>query len=126
MIDGAIARKTGAVSNFGAKLDTVADFVFMAICVVKLLPRINISIWLWIWVSVIAMIKFINIVWGFLRRKEFVAYHTVLNKITGLLLFFLPFTLQFIEPIYSFAVVCIIATIAAIQEGYYHIKKNDE
>ena len=28
MIDGTIARKTGAVSNFGAKLDTAADFVF--------------------------------------------------------------------------------------------------
>ena len=26
MIDGAIARKMGAVSKFGAKLDTVADF----------------------------------------------------------------------------------------------------
>jgi CDP-diacylglycerol--glycerol-3-phosphate 3-phosphatidyltransferase len=126
MIDGAIARKTGAVSNFGSKLDTVSDAVFMAVCAVKVLPIINLPVLLWIWVSVIEMIKFINIVWGFLRRKEFVAYHTVLNKITGLLLFFLPFTLQFIEPIYSFAVVCIIATIAAIQEGYYTIKKNDE
>ena len=31
----------------------------------------------------------------------------------------LPFTLTFIEPTYSFTVACIIATIAAIQEGYY-------
>ena len=126
MIDGAIARKTNAVSNFGSKLDTVSDAVFMAVCAVKVLPIINLPVLLWIWIAVIAMIKITNIVWGFLRRKEFVAYHTILNKITGLLLFFLPFTLQFIEPIYSFAVVCIIATIAAIQEGYYTIKKNDE
>ena len=27
MIDGAIARKTGAVSKFGARLDTVADLL---------------------------------------------------------------------------------------------------
>ena len=26
MIDGAIVRKTGAVSKFGARLDTIADF----------------------------------------------------------------------------------------------------
>ena len=28
MIDGAIARKAGAVSQFGARLDTAADFIF--------------------------------------------------------------------------------------------------
>lgn len=126
MIDGTVARKTGAVSNFGTKLDTASDFVFMAVCVVKLLPNINISIWLWIWIAIIAIVKLINIVMGFIRRKKLVALHTFLNKITGLLLFLLPLTLQFIVPTYSFAVVCTIATIAAIQEGYYIIKANDK
>ena len=126
MIDGTVARKTGAVSNFGAKLDTASDFVFMAVCVVKLLPKINIFVWLWIWIAIIAIVKVINIVMGFIRRKKFVALHTFLNKITGLLLFLLPLTLQFILPTYSFAVVCTIATIAAIQEGYYIIKANDK
>ena len=126
MIDGTVARKTGAVSNFGARLDTVSDFVFMAVCVVKLLPKINISVWLWIWIAIIAIVKVINIVMGFIRRKKLVALHTFLNKITGLLLFLLPLTLQIIVPTYSFAVVCTIATIAAIQEGYYIIKANDK
>ena len=126
MIDGTVARKTGAVSNFGAKFDTASDFVFMAVCVVKLLPKINISVWLWIWIAIIAIVKVINIVMGFIRRKKLVALHTFLNKITGLLLFLLPLTLQFILPTYSFAVVCTIATIAAIQEGYYIIKANDK
>ena len=126
MIDGTVARKTGAVSNFGAKLDTASDFVFMAVCVVKLLPKINISVWLWIWIAIIAIVKVVNIVMGFIRRKKLVALHTFLNKITGLLLFLLPLTLQFILPTYSFAVVCTIATIAAIQEGYYIIKANDK
>ena len=126
MIDGTVARKTGAVSNFGAKLDTASDFVFMAVCVVKLLPKINISVWLWIWIAIIAIVKVINIVMGFIRRKKLVTLHTFLNKITGLLLFLLPLTLQFILPTYSFAVVCTIATIAAIQEGYYIIKANDK
>ena len=124
MIDGTIARKTNAVSEFGAKLDTVADAVFMAVCAVKLLPMIYLPIWVWIWIAVIAIIKSANIVMGFFRRKKLVAYHTVLNKITGLTLFLLPFKLQFIEPTYSFAVVCSVATIAAVQEGYYTIKSN--
>ena len=126
MIDGTIARKTGAISNFGAKFDTASDFVFMAVCVVKLLPMINLSTWLWIWIAVIAIVKVTNIVMGFIRRKELVTLHTVLNKTTGFLLFLIPLTLQFIEPTHSFAVVCAIATIAAIQEGHYTIKVNDK
>ena len=126
MIDGAIARKTNAVSSFGSKIDTVADAVFMTVCAVKVLPMINLPVLLWIWIAVIAIIKFANIVVGFVRRKKLVAYHTVLNKITGSLLFLLPFTLQFIEPTYSFAVVCTVATIAAVQEGHYTINSNDK
>ena len=96
----------------------------MAVCAVKLLPMINLSTWLWVWIAVIAIIKFANIVWSFVRKKQLVDYHTVLNKITGSLLFLLPFTLQFIEPTYSFAVVCSVATIAAIEEGYHIVKAN--
>ena len=126
MIDGTIARKTNAVSEFGSKLDTIADFVFVVVCLIKLLPLVHISVWLWIWIAVIAVIKATNLVWGFVCRKKLVDYHSVFNKATGLLLFLLPFTLQRVEPKYSFAVVCIIATIAAIKEGYYTIYKNDK
>ena len=125
MIDGAIARKTNAVSSFGSKLDTAADFIFMAVCAVKVLPIIYLPVLLWIWIAVIAIIKFANIVLGFVLRKKLVVYHSVLNKMTGLLLFLLPFTLQYIEPTYSFAIVCAVATIAAIEEGSYTIKTND-
>ena len=44
MIDGAIARKTGAVSKFGARLDTASDFVFMCVCSIKILPLLHIPV----------------------------------------------------------------------------------
>ena len=102
MIDGTIAKNTNAVSSFGSNLDTVADFIFMVVCLIKLLPMIYIPVWLWIWISAIAVIKIANIAWGFVRRKKLVALHTVLNKAIGTLLFLLPFTLQSVEPTYSF------------------------
>ena len=43
---------------------------------------------------------------------------------SAVLLFFLPLALHIVEPMYGFTIVCIIATIAAIQEGYYIIKAN--
>ena len=126
MIDGIVARKTNSTSQFGSQLDTIADLVFVVAAMIKLLPVIHPPGWLWIWGSVIAIIKVANIVWGFIRRKKFVAYHTVFNKTTGLLCFLLPLTLQLIEPTYSLAIVCIIATIAAIQESCYTMTKANE
>ena len=41
-----------------------------------------------------------------------------MNKITGLLLFFFPVSLLIIDLKYSAVVVCIVATYAAIDEGF--------
>lgn len=119
MIDGWVARKTNTVSEFGAKLDTVADFVFVVVCLVKLLPIMDFPSWLYIWIGVIALIKIINIVSGYVIQKQFVAIHSLMNKVTGLLLFVLPLTLSFINLRYSAVVVCLVATFAAVQEGHF-------
>ena len=126
MVDGTIARKTNSASDFGARLDTISDFIFFVVSFIKLLPVIHIPKWIWVWIVIIAIIKIFNVILGFIYTKKLISLHTVMNKITGLLLFLLPPTLQFIESRYSFAVVCIIATIAAIQEFCYIIKANDK
>ena len=119
MIDGLVARKTGTVTEFGAKLDTAADFVFVAVCLWKLLPSLAVPLWLWIWIVLIALIKMINIISGYVIQKNYIALHTVMNKITGILLFLLPLTLPVVELKYSTPLVCTVATFAAIQEGHY-------
>lgn len=68
MIDGAIARKMVAVSKFGAILDTVADFLFMFVCSIKILPLMQIPIWLWVWIIIVALIKIFNIVLVFIYK----------------------------------------------------------
>lgn len=94
MIDGTVARNTNTVSDFGAKLDTIADLVFVAVCLIKLLPILDIPVWLWIWIAVIALIKAVIIISGVVMQKKWIAPHTVMNKITGALCFLLPFTLS--------------------------------
>ncbi len=118
MVDGTIARKTNTASDFGAKLDTVADGIFVAICFVKILPFMQFPAWLWTWIVVIAIIKIGNSVWGLIRDKKLISIHTMLNKVTGFLLFLLPLTFGFMDPIYSSTVVCFLATLSAIQEVY--------
>lgn len=123
LVDGTVARKTKAVSAFGAKLDTAADMVFTAVCVAKVLPLIHLPVWLWIWITVIAVIKIVNILWGLICSKQLIALHTFLNKATGFLLFLFPLTLSFIEPMCSAVAICSLAMPAAIQE-WYHIRTD--
>lgn len=112
MADGAVARKTGTVSEFGSRLDTIADIAFVVVCMIKLIPVLNIPLWLFIWIAIIALIKIINIISGL------VAAHTVMNKVTGIVLFILPLTITRIDLIYSGALVSAVATFAAIREGH--------
>ena len=125
MIDGSIARKTNSSSEFGAKLDTVADFLFTIVALIKFLPIIHLPTWLWMWISVIAIIKIWNIMWGLLYKKKLLLLHTVMNKVTGLFLFLLPFTLSYIELKDSAVVICAMATVSLLQEGYYGRKGRD-
>ena len=124
MIDGTIARKTNSTSQFGSQLDTIADFIFVVVSLFKLLPAIHTPQWLWIWGSVIAVIKISNIILGYVSNKQFVALHTIMNKVTGLLLFLWPLTISFAELKWIAIAVCSVATLSAIQEGFYIITDN--
>ena len=118
MIDGTVARKSGTVSVFGSKLDTAADFVLVVACLIKLIPVIHVPIWLIVWIIVIAVIKAVNLISGYVVHKEIVALHTTTNRVTGILLFIIPLTLTLINLKYSGAFVSAVATFAAIQEGH--------
>ena len=125
MIDGTIARRLGTCSEFGEKFDTVADFVFVVAALFKLLPTVRFGAVIWAWICIIAVIKAINIIRGFAVQKRFVTVHSWANKITGLALFVFPFSFPFVDIKYSSAVVCLLATLAAVQEGF-SIKKGYE
>ena len=110
MIDGSVARMTNSAGEFGEKLDTIADILFLTAAFIKFLPVIRLPVWLWIWIVCIAAIK----VSSFLGGSRFP--HTAMNKLTGLLLFLLPLSSPFLEPTSSAAIVCLFATISALQE----------
>lgn len=128
MIVGWIARKLELKSSFGAKLDTVADFVFVAVVLVKILPVIYVPRWLWMWVALIVVIKLTNLVLSYVIFRRLIPIHSVMNKITGCILFLLPFSIgrcsrqAFVTTV---IVTCSIATFAAIQEGHFIRTRNE-
>ncbi len=114
-IDGIVARKTNTTSSLGAKLDTAADVIFVAVCLVKLVPVLHFAPWMYVWTAIIALVKVVNLVVAW-KEKKLAATHTLPNKITGCLLFLLPFTLPIMELKYTAVVVCTVATLAAVWE----------
>ena len=119
MLDGFVARRTNSASPLGAKLDSMADIVFLAVCLIKLLPVLALPVWLWVWVGLIALLRLVNVVSGFVWRKKLVLLHTRANKLTGALLFLLPLSLSFLNIAYTAVPLCALASFAAIQEGHF-------
>lgn len=115
--DGAVARKTNTVSEFGSRLDTAADLIFAAVCLLKLLPVLSLPMYIYQWIAVIAVIKLCSIFIGYKRQKKLTAVHSAINKAAGALCFVFPFTVGAFDIKYSAAVVCTAATLAALHEG---------
>ena len=119
MADGYLARKLGCESKTGALLDSLADLAFVICCCFKLIPVLALPKWLWIWGGVIVAIKVINQISALVMFKKFVFPHTIANKVTGVLLFVgVPLTL-FLESIVPMALIAVVATFAAVQEGHF-------
>ena len=115
--DGWLARKLKCVTKTGALLDSLADICFVACCVWKLLPILELPQWLWLWGGVIAAIKIVNQISALVMYRCFQFPHTTANKATGFLLFIaVPMTVWSIIPI---SIAATVATFAAIQEGHY-------
>ena len=118
MIDGTVARKTGTAGRSGAKLDTAADLVFTAAAMIKLLPVLSLPAWIGLWILGIAVLKIFSFLRCFCLRKTLLSPHTIMNKLTGALLFFLPLTIPFADIRHTVPAVCAVASVAAIQDAF--------
>ena len=116
MIDGPIARRTGTASDRGAMLGSAADLFFVIVCFVKLLPVMGLPVWIYIWVSVIAAVKVYSLIRAKASKRALSSFHTVLNKISGALLFALPLTMGFTDIRVGSCAVCAVASAAAVQD----------
>ena len=118
MLDGFLARRWGVESKFGARLDSLADFLFVLAVGYKLFPWLKLPATLWMMIGLIAMMKASNAVSAYLVRQRIEFLHTKANKLTG---FFLFIGMMTIGQSYFIPVAWIIASIAlfaAIQEGH--------
>ena len=123
IVDGWLARKLKCVTKTGALLDSVADICFVACCVWKLLPILELPQWLWLWAGVIVAIKVLNQISALVMYGHCCFPHTTANKATGFVLFIaVPMTVWTIIPI---SIATTVATFAAVQEGHFIRTRNN-
>lgn len=91
MIDGPLARRLGAESRAGAAIDSIADFVFVAIACVRIIPALAIHIWLWLIVGAAAVSQLVRMCCLFFRRGGWDGLHDSTNRIVGLALYLATF-----------------------------------
>ena len=118
ILDGFLARQWGVESRFGARLDSLADFVFVLVVGYKLFPWLKLPTALWMMIGLIALVKVINAISSFVVKHRIAFLHTTANKLTGFLLFVGVMTIgqSYFVPL-AWAMACI-ALFAAIQEGH--------
>ena len=125
MLDGFLARRWGVESKFGARLDSLADFVFVLVVGYKLFPWLKLPATLWMMIGLIALVKMINAISSFVVKHRIEFLHTKANKLTGFLLFVCVMTIgqSYFVPV-AWMIACI-ALFAAIQEGHLIRSKQD-
>lgn len=114
--DGYVARKSGTESEFGSRLDSLADAVFVLVCLIKFFPKLNFKPYIWLWIVLIAAIKLLSLVLGCIRDGKLSVPHTMANKITGLMLFIYGFVFSFVDMSIAAIPICAAASFAAVQE----------
>ena len=116
MLDGFLARRWGVESKFGARLDSLADFVFVLAVGYKLFPWLKLPTALWMMIGLIALVKIVNAISAYVVKHRIQFLHTKANKLTGLLLFIglMAIGQSYFIPV-AWGVACI-ALFAAIQE----------
>lgn len=125
MLDGYIARKFKLSSRFGARLDSIADIMMFLIVGIRLTSFLIVPPLILVWILLIAFIRIVSLAIVFIKYRTFVILHTYGNKLTGFMLFLIPFILNLIDMSMLGMIVCTIATIAALEELFIHITSKD-
>ena len=127
VLDGLIARKLGCESDFGAKLDSIADFIFYLILTVMFIKLYFSSLEVTHQFALIVIIfaRLANMLLTKLKYKKVIFIHTLANKTSGVIVYLIPLVFLFAKNGIVIWIILIIVFIAAIEELLITIKSKE-
>jgi CDP-diacylglycerol--glycerol-3-phosphate 3-phosphatidyltransferase len=125
MADGYLARKLGQSSAWGAKLDSAADLLLYTIALSLLIPimRAILPGWFWWLVGVALILRLACYFLSAVKFHRFASEHSLLNKLTSILIFPAPFFMRMDFFVWYAILVCLVSCCAAIQELGIHLRR---
>ena len=128
VVDGFIARVTHSVSSLGARLDSIADLLFYTVMGVKFLPEmIRILPWqIWIVATAVIVTRIICYIITAIRFRCFAAMHTYMNKLTGFVIFTIPYTIVTGYFVAHCVIISVVSSLSTLEELVMTLMMKDE
>lgn len=122
-LDGFVARRLKTESKLGSVLDSMSDLIFYSVLFYKIWGTLNevLPAFFFTIIWTIFGIRVSCYAYVYAKEKKFASEHFILNKVTGLLLFVMPYIIKTSFFVYYAALICLVAFIAAIYEYRFHL-----
>lgn len=97
MVDGRIARKFGWTSKIGANLDGSADYFFIAVALVTIVPALDFNLLSYGIIIGFVALKVFGMIVGYLHYGQLMMMHTRLSKFGAFAAFLFPIVYVLID-----------------------------
>lgn len=123
VLDGFLARKLHCNHENGARLDSIADIVFYAVTAFKIMPVIYsiLTPLIWCIIAATVMLRIISYTTAAVKYRRFASLHTYMNKLTGFLVFTVPYIISLPFSQTACMIISVTAMLAASEELIIHI-----
>lgn len=127
LLDGWVARKTNSITEFGSRLDSIADLFFYIVMIIKILPILwkILPTWFWYVLGSIVVLRIVSYTTAALKFHRFASLHTKMNKVSGLLVFAVPYFLALPFAAVYCCFVDLFGAASSIQEFYLHLTRKE-
>lgn len=123
-IDGYLARKLNAGSAAGAVLDSIADLLFYAAMLYRMIPYLwsRVPMLTWYCVGAVLVIRLAAYLAAAFKYHRFASLHTYGNKATGAGMFLLPYLVLLLNDTLVCAALCVVGGLASLEELIIHLR----
>lgn len=123
VLDGFLARRWKLESAFGARLDSVADILFYAVMLYSLFPLLVelLPLGCWYGIGAVILLRLASYITAAVKYHCFAAVHTYANKITGFVIFSVPYLITNVDMGVVGTLACLVAGAASFEEWMIHL-----
>ena len=124
-LDGWLARKLRAESDFGARLDSAADLTFFVAAFYAFVSAFKIPAVILIWASAIIVMRIAGLFIAFRKFGTWAALHTNAFRTTGFLFFCFPLFAWALDTLTAGVILCGLAMLATGEEIYINVRSPE-